>query len=248
MSRMKRSPLIDVACDQFSEYSRKELLSMIYCRELDLQGSRPHDPRLLVPEDQCMSIITKPFVSRGGEKLLHALETWDIDVSGLDMLDAGSSTGGFTHCLLQRGAARVTAVDVGYNQLDYTLRIDERVVVKERTNIMDLDPGQDRFDAAVADLSFRSIRGAASHILSMTRHSWLIALIKPQFELRDDPLFTGVVHDEAQRMQLIEEIVQDLADEGVAVSAMTASPITGRKGNMEYLALLVPVTAAGEGQ
>ena len=145
-----------------------------------------------------MEISFPKYVSRGGFKLEKALSEFGMDVTGLVMLDAGSSTGGFTDCLLQNGAKAVHSVDVGFNLLDFKIRNDSRVVVHEKQNIMTLTkealvPAP---QAAVADLSFRSIKGAASHILDLVGDTWLIALIKPQFEVpKWQENFFGVVDD-----------------------------------------------------
>ncbi|NCB01331.1 MAG: TlyA family RNA methyltransferase, partial [Spirochaetia bacterium] len=184
-------------------------------------------------------IENKDYVSRGGLKLEHALHTWNIDVKDLDFVDAGSSTGGFSDCLLQHGAHKVHAVDVGYNQLDYRLRVDPRIIVHEKTNIMHLARTDIEVDAAVADLSFRSITKAASHILSLTRQSWMISLIKPQFEIegaRED--FTGVIDDPFLLINTLINVYNSLTDEQVGIKAIIESPIQGRKGNREFLAWL----------
>jgi 23S rRNA (cytidine1920-2'-O)/16S rRNA (cytidine1409-2'-O)-methyltransferase len=156
-------------------------------------------------------------------------------------IDAGCSTGGFTDCLLQHGAPLVYAVDVGEGQLDWRLRRDPRVKTMEGTNIMslrraDLDPLPAR---AVADLSFRSLQGAARQILELTSEGWGIFLVKPQFELRQ-PLagFHGVLRDPDAIRATVEGLLQRLAVEGVGVEKGIPSPISGRKGNREFLLLL----------
>ncbi len=156
------------------------------------------------------------------------------------MLDAGSSTGGFTDCLLQRGAKLVHSVDVGFNQLDWKLRTDARVIVHEKQNIMTLEALDPTPQAAVCDLSFRSIKGAASHILSLCGGTWLISLIKPQFEVpRWQENFFGVVEDPDLLERTMRNVHQALEEDGVGIKKLIRSPITGRKGNMEYLALLM---------
>ncbi len=238
MKKRKVRPLIEVACSQFPGLSKKELTAHICCREIDAAGERPADPKFPVDPGITLQIVRKPYVSRGGEKLSHALDVWDIDPSGLSFIDAGASSGGFTDCLLQYGASHVYAVDVGYNQLDYSLRIDPRVSVCERKNIMDAEPGEYPADSAVMDLSFRSVRKAASHLLSLTREQWIIVLIKPQFELSREEGFDGVVKDEGLRQQVLQEVIRALEEEGVHVLDIIPSPVPGRKGNREYLAWL----------
>jgi 23S rRNA (cytidine1920-2'-O)/16S rRNA (cytidine1409-2'-O)-methyltransferase len=181
------------------------------------------------------------WVSRGGEKLAAAFAAWKFDVAGRTILDAGSSTGGFTDCLLQHGAALVHCVDVGRGQLAWKLRTDARVRVHEGVNVMDLGPGDldPRPDRAVADLSFRSLRGAAPVILRLTREGLGIFLAKPQFEWRDHPEdFRGVVDDLSALAGILRGLVADLWDEGAFTLGMTPSPIEGRKGNREFLLLV----------
>jgi len=153
-------------------------------------------------------------------------------------VDAGASTGGFTHALLLRGASTVHAVDVGYNQLAYTLRADSRVVVHERTNITEISALNPEPHFAVADLSFRSLCGVATHLLGLTSEGWGIVLLKPQYEWRDaDSGFDGRVPEGA-----VDDIVKDtlnrLAGEGVFAHAFTESPIRGGSGNREFLVLI----------
>ena len=230
-----RKPLIDVLINQFDEYSSKELYSIIMCGQIKVNGETIRSSRQLVRTDSDIVFTSKKWVSRGGEKLEHAVKCWDVDVRGKTVLDAGSSTGGFTDCLLQYGAKLVHSVDVGYNQLDYSLRSDSRVNVLERTNVMSLEALDPRPDFAVADLSFRSISGAASHILNLTTDNLLIALIKPQFEIESSEDFDGVIRDTAVLKQVVIETARNLEREGVAVNAVLESPIKGGKGNTEFL-------------
>lgn len=250
--RVRYLPLIDSVQKAYPQISRKQLISYIYCREVKVGNEHPADPKLKVAENLSIELEPALYVSRGAEKLAHALYEWNISTAGKVCIDAGASTGGFTDCLLQEGAKYVYAVDVGYNQLAYSLRTDERVGVYEKTNIMDFEGGELQADFAAADLSFRSIRGAAAHLLSLTRERMCIALIKPQYELADllrsgavdagDAAFDGVVRDEQLQKEVLNKLEQLLLDEGVAVSRILPSPIRGRKGNQEYLAMLVPVS------
>ena len=159
-------------------------------------------------------------------------------MAGRVCVDAGSSTGGFTDCLLQRGASKVYAVDVGHNQLDYTIRTDSRVVVMERTNVMDLS--HDMFrpppQYVVADLSFRSLRGAAPVLLELAAGGIMIALAKPQFEWEEpDAGFDGVIREGSIVKGILEKLIGDLAVEGCPVSHLMYCPLPGRKGNAEFL-------------
>ena len=241
MDKTKRCSLISLLEKKYPEFSRDRLVAYIVCKNVLVNGQTSTDPRQLVDGDSHIELSFPKYVSRGGSKLEYALDYWGIDPTGLVLLDAGSSTGGFTDCLLQRGAFKVHSVDVGYNQLDYRLRIDERVIVHEKQNIMTVTELEPIPQAAVADLSFRSIRGAASHILGLTTDKWLISLIKPQFEVpRWKEGFFGVVEDRALLLQVMTDVYEALVLEGVGMQAIVTSPILGRKGNTEFLALLKP--------
>ncbi len=237
----KKKSVLHLLSEAYPQYHRTQLRAFIDCRQVVVDGETCVDPKTLYPVESSVSIEIPRFVSRGGLKLEHALDSWGIDVHGLVMVDAGSSTGGFTDCLLQHGATTVHAVDVGYNQLDYRLRNDTRVVVHERQNIMHIEELKPQPQGAVADLSFRSITGAASHILSLTRDKWLISLIKPQFEVSSDLKgFAGVVEHWQQIQEILLLVYQQLETEGVGIKKIIESPIQGRKGNREFLALLEP--------
>lgn len=188
-----------------------------------------------------------PFVSRGGLKLARALELFAVDVSGRTALDVGASTGGFTDCLLQNGAARVVAVDVGYGQLAWKLRDDDRVINLERTNIRHLTVEQlgVAVDLAVIDASFISLDKVLPATLSLLEPgSDVIALIKPQFEVGKGRVGKGgVVRDPEQHAQVIEKIKLLSARLGCRVVAVCESPVLGPKGNREFLIHLHMETA-----
>lgn len=219
------------------------------CGEVRVDGEVVVDPQRRCRAEADLAIEKQRFVSRAGAKLDAALDAWSIDAVGRVWLDAGASTGGFTDCLLQRGARAVHAVDVGYNQIAYTLREDTRVILHERTNINAIDALDPVPDAAVCDLSFRSLRGVLRHILSLTRESWGIALLKPQFEAAarerwggdgaPDPgtLVGGVVTEEA-RETVVAEAIAALRSEGLLVERRLESPVVGRSGNREELILV----------
>jgi 23S rRNA (cytidine1920-2'-O)/16S rRNA (cytidine1409-2'-O)-methyltransferase len=183
----------------------------------------------------------EPFVSRGGRKLAHALDHFALSVTGAVCLDVGASTGGFTDCLLQRGAGRVYAVDVGYGQLDYSLRRDERVVVMERVNARHLSPSDlpEPCDLATFDLSFISLVKVVPAAAALVRPGGrLVTLIKPQFEVGKGRVGKGgVVRDETVRREIIEQRVEDLEAAGLRCSGWIDSPITGAQGNLEALAV-----------
>ncbi|MBN2860026.1 MAG: TlyA family RNA methyltransferase [Sphaerochaetaceae bacterium] len=239
MRRGSRVQAIQLLKASFPELKEKQLRSFVASRQVRIDGETIVDPSQSVASTGEAFLDIPRYVSRGGLKLEHALEQFSIDVSGLFCLDAGSSTGGFTDCLLQHGASAVHAVDVGYNQLDYRLRVDKRVIVHERTNILHLEATDPPSDIAVADLSFRSVRGVASHILSLTTQKKLIFLIKPQFEVDPDTEgFNGVITDDELLKKTMDEVYVVLTDEGIGIHGLLLSPITGRKGNREFLALL----------
>lgn len=178
-----------------------------------------------------------PYVSRGGLKLEHALREFKIDVSGYTCLDTGASTGGFTDCLLQHGAKRVYALDVGYGQLDYRLRQDNRVVVMEKINAhypFDLD---EKVDMAVMDLSFISIRMVIPNVLPHLRPPGsIVALFKPQFEAeRGEVGKGGVIKDPAIHTQAIARFVMWMNENSLSLINLTASPLLGAEGNREFL-------------
>ncbi|MBV8491325.1 MAG: TlyA family RNA methyltransferase [Candidatus Eremiobacteraeota bacterium] len=180
------------------------------------------------------------FVSRGGEKLEHALNAFGIDVRGAEALDVGASTGGFTDCLLQRGAATVTAIDVGYGQLDWRLRNDPRVVTIERTNFRLLadDAFPDGFDLIVADTSFISVRTILARAAAYLRPTGaMVALIKPQFEAGRERLGAGgVVRDARTHRAVLHEVRAGIAGLGLVPIALASSPLLGPAGNREFLA------------
>ena len=237
--KVRKVALLQALGRQFDEFTKDQLTAFIVCRNVLVDGVLATDPRLLVDPNACFSFTFDAYVSRGGYKLEHALDTFGLDVHNLVMLDAGASTGGFTDCLLKRGATLVHSVDVGYNQLDWRLRIDERVVVHEKQNIMTLDSLEPECNAAVCDLSFRSIAGAARHILSLCKDGWLVSLIKPQFEVPKGLVnFNGVVQDRSVLVKVMRNVYDLLARDGVGMHRLAKSPITGHKGNTEFLSLL----------
>jgi 23S rRNA (cytidine1920-2'-O)/16S rRNA (cytidine1409-2'-O)-methyltransferase len=188
-----------------------------------------------------------PYVSRGGLKLEKALVHFGLDVTGRTAVDVGASTGGFTDCLLQRGAARVYAVDVGYGQLAWSLRQDSRVVNLERTNIRHLQPGQlpEAPSLAVIDASFISLDKVLPPTLALlAEQAEVVALIKPQFEVGRGAVGKGGVVRDARLHAEVVERIRDLAESlGCRVTGVTESPILGPKGNREFLIFLRKETA-----
>ena len=195
-------------------------------------------PSQLVPEDADL-LLAQPrrFVSRGGVKLENALDALGIDVAGLDCLDVGASTGGFTDCLLQRGAARVIALDVAFGQLDSRLRDDPRVIVIERLNARDLDAEALPFTPRLAtvDVSFISLRKVLPAVAAtLDDDGELLAMVKPQFELgRGRVGKGGVVRSPADRREALASVADAAAEAGLRVRGFASSGLPGPKGNLE---------------
>lgn len=186
----------------------------------------------------------EPFVSRAGRKLAGALDEMSFDVAGVRAVDVGASTGGFTDCLLQRGAASVVAVDVGYGQLHHRLRSDDRVTVVERTNIRHADPGAlgAPFDLVVGDLSFISLASLAPQLaaLGSADTDWIL-LVKPQFEAgRDKVGRGGIVRDAAVHREVLGSVLDAFARVGLGCRWLGVSSITGTTGNVEFIARFAP--------
>ena len=180
------------------------------------------------------------FVSRAGDKLDGALERFGVDVTGLRVLDAGASTGGFSDCLLQRGAARVVAVDVGYGQLHERVAGDPRVRVMDRTNIRHLDAGVvgEQVDLVTADLSFISLRLVVGALLSvLEEHGQVVVLVKPQFEAGREVVARGrgLVREPEVWADVLADVTSAFEQGGAAIMGVMVSPITGADGNVEFL-------------
>lgn len=203
-------------------------------------GRSATKPSTMVDESAPVELVGPPqrFVSRAGEKLDAAIERFGIDVRGRDALDAGASTGGFTDCLLRRGAAHVVAVDVGYGQLAWSLRTDERVTVLERMNVRDLRPQDLPYAAAivVADLSFISLRLVVPVLARVcSADADLVVLVKPQFEVGRERVGSGgVVRDPAAWRDAIDGVAETCRRQGLAPVGVMASPLPGPAGNLEF--------------
>ena len=230
--------------EQFPDISRTKAAALIMAGKLYVGEKRIDKPGEMLSTDTTLTLreSDNPYVSRGGLKLEKAVKLWDINLSDKTCLDIGASTGGFTHCMLTHGATSVYAVDVGYGQLDYKLRTDERVVNLERTNFRHITVEQlpKPVDFASIDVSFISLRlilPKLSEFLSKKAH--VVALVKPQFEAgRENVGKGGIVRDEAVRQQVLADIKQFAAENGYTVLDSTESPILGAKGNKEFLLLL----------
>lgn len=233
--------------------SRAHAQTSIEAGLVTVDGAPASKPSRLVHAGEAV-VVSGPgskYVSRGGEKLAHALDRFGVVVEGRIALDAGASTGGFTDCLLQAGARRVVAVDVGYGQLHERLRNDPRVVVRERTHVRDLRradilPHTDGSlpDLMVADLSFialSKVLGQLLDVVAPTEAAEAIVLVKPQFEAqRGDVGRGGVVRDPAVWHGAVRRVAQAAQDVQWEQRGVTASPLRGPKGNVEFLAHLGP--------
>ncbi|MCR5041371.1 MAG: TlyA family RNA methyltransferase [Clostridia bacterium] len=222
--------------------TRTQAASLIMAGEVYVGEAKASKAGELVPEEADVSVRRgMEFVSRGGYKLKKALDVFDVDLSGAVCLDCGASTGGFTDCMLQRGAARVYAVDVGYGQLAYKLRTDERVVTLEKTNVRSLTREQvpENVDFASADLAFISLKLVLPVIFDFLKSgARAVCLIKPQFEAgREKVGKKGVVRDPAVHREVISDIVSAAGGFGFSVLGLDFSPIKGPEGNIEYLLL-----------
>jgi 23S rRNA (cytidine1920-2'-O)/16S rRNA (cytidine1409-2'-O)-methyltransferase len=200
-------------------------------------GPRATKPGQLIDvESELLLEEARRYVSRGGLKLEHALDALGIDVTGLSCLDVGASTGGFTDCLLQRGAARVVAVDVGYGQLDWSLRNDERVTVMERVNARELEPDDLPYqpDLATVDVSFISLAKVLPAVAgSLAEDGEIVALVKPQFELGRGRVRGGVVRSSEARREALSTVALAARDTGLIVRGFAPSGLPGPKGNRE---------------
>lgn len=231
-------------CSRALAESRERAKSTIMSGLVYVNGQKSDKPGALVPEDANLEVRGNPipFVSRGGLKLQKALDWFGADPEGLTVIDVGASTGGFTDCLLKRGAKKVFAVDVGYGQLAWSVRTDARVVPMERTNIRFVTPEAlgEAPDLAVIDVSFISLRlvlPVAARLLKAG--GYVICLIKPQFEAgREKVGKKGVVRDPAVHLEVLEAFLSHAGDAGFSVLGVTHSPIRGPEGNIEYLGYL----------
>ena len=223
--------------------SREAAARMILAGEVTVNGTMIDKPAKAVFAEAAIYIVphSSRFVSRGGDKLAAALDACPIDPRGLTCLDVGCSTGGFTDCLLQHGATRVYAVDVGYGQFDWRLRQDPRVVLLERTNIRYIKRSAipESIALTVIDVSFISLTHVLPSILPfLAPNARIIALVKPQFEVGKGQVGRGgIVRDETQRQEVLQRIVRHAAELGLRALKTLDCPIKGKKGNHEMLAI-----------
>jgi 23S rRNA (cytidine1920-2'-O)/16S rRNA (cytidine1409-2'-O)-methyltransferase len=221
--------------------SRAKAQSLIMAGEVSADGKVVVKAGALVNEDVALSIAeSSPFVGRGGLKLEHALKNFGIDVSLMVAADIGASTGGFTDCLLQRGASRVYAIDVGYGQLDYRLRKDPRVVVMERVNARYGVDIPEKVDIAVIDVSFISVEKIIPAISGVLKDNGsIIVLVKPQFEAKREEVGKGgIIKSPEVHARILARFIRWAVENKYRLKNLTASPVEGASGNREFLVIL----------
>jgi 23S rRNA (cytidine1920-2'-O)/16S rRNA (cytidine1409-2'-O)-methyltransferase len=220
----------------------REAGALILAGDVRVAGERVRLAGHAVTPDTVVSVAREPYVSRGGHKLAAALDGLGVDVTGLVALDAGASTGGFTDCLLQRGAVRVHAVDVGHGLLAWKVRSDARVVVHERTHVDRVTAATlgEPVDLVTADLSFISLRRVLPALAGVVRPGGrLLLMVKPQFEARRDEVPPGgVLVDPAVRARVVDEVAAAGHELGLVERGRLASPVAGADGNIEVFLLL----------
>ena len=238
---MKKIRLDQLVFDLGLAESRERAKTTVMSGLVFVNGQRADKPGMQVSPDVNVEVkgTALPYVSRGGLKLEKALKVFPIDVNGKVCIDCGASTGGFTDVLLKNGAAKVYSVDVGYGQLAWSLRNDERVVNMERTNIRYISSEQipEPLDICVMDLSFISVKLVVPAVCALLKDdAQLVCLIKPQFEAgREEVGKKGVVRDKAVHLSVIESVLSFAPTVGMTVMGLDFSPIKGPEGNREYL-------------
>lgn len=236
--RAPRVRLDQLLVDRALVKSRSEAQAVILAGQVRIGTNVPTKAGEMVASDTDVAVIERPrFVSRGGEKLDHALTAFAIDVSGLVCADFGASTGGFTDCLLQRGAARVYAIDVGYGQLDYRIRTDSRVIAMDRTNARFVTSLPEPVALTVIDVSFISLALVLPAALAVAAQDGrIVALIKPQFEAGKGAVGKGgVVRDPATHRAVLQSVITAAQRLGLRIGGLCASPLRGPAGNVEFL-------------
>lgn len=221
--------------------SRAKAQALIMAGRVAVKGKAAIKPGILVNETAAITILEPPpFVSRGGIKLDYALDQFKLDVSDIVAADIGASTGGFTDCLLKRGAKRVYAIDVGYGQLDYRLRQDSRVVVMEGINVRYPVSLPEKVDMATVDLSFISVEKVIPSVAQLLKdNGYLLVLIKPQFEAkREEVGKKGVIRQPTIHARVLGRFIAWVTEHGFRLKGLVASPILGASGNKEFFVLL----------
>ena len=256
---MKIKKRLDVLLtEQMYADSRSKAQAIIMAGQVYVNGQKADKPGISYEENVEIEVrgVTCPYVSRGGLKLEKALRDFGVKPDGFVCSDSGASTGGFTDCLLQQGAKKVFAIDVGYGQLDWKIRSDERVVVMERTNIRYVTPEDlgEPLDLSVIDVSFISLKIVLPTIKTLLKpNGQVLCLIKPQFEAGKEKVGKkGVVREPEIHKEVLDSFVETVTDLGFTILGLTFSPVKGPEGNIEFLGHLtleekpgiIPDTAA----
>lgn len=244
--------LLNVMRDLFPEQQKKQLLSFILCGDVSVNGDtvKHHNQRIRKGDILLVATDVLKYASRGAYKITPVFNAWNTHIAGKVWLDVGSSTGGFTDCLLERGAQLVHAIDVGYNLLSYKLRTHPCVRVHERTNILHVHSLNPKPHCAVVDVSFCSLAKILAHTLTLCEEKYIIALCKPQFEFayykkchahedvqdtqNNVENFFGVIYDDELRKKIVLHTIQTLAQKEIFTHKVQAAGIRGRKGNEEF--------------
>lgn len=241
VERRARRRLDSLLVERGLAESRAKAQALILAGRVEVVGKAGIKPGTLVDEDAAIAVTEPPpFVSRGGIKLDGALARFRLDVSGTVAADIGASTGGFTDCLLKRGAKRVYAVDVGYGQLDYSLRQDARVVVMERVNARYPVSLPEEVDLATIDVSFISVEKVLPSVRQLIKPGgYVVVLLKPQFEAKREEVGKGgVIKDPVVHARVLGRFIAWAAGAGLRLGNLIASPISGSSGNREFFVLL----------
>ncbi len=240
---MRKCRLDDLLIIRELAVDERSARAMIMAGEVTVSGKTITKPGVLVDEDAELKLAEKmPYVSRGGVKLAHALDEFTLNVTGLTAIDVGASTGGFTDCLLQRGAKRVYAIDVGYGQLEYKLRKDPRVVVMERVNAHQPFALPEKAYIATIDVSFISVTQIIPNVMvHVSGPGHIVVLLKPQFEARKEEVGKGgIIKDPQVHALVLGRFINWVTDHDLRLRGLVASPILGAEGNKEFLILLIP--------
>ncbi|MCX6004983.1 MAG: TlyA family RNA methyltransferase [Chloroflexi bacterium] len=243
---MSKQRLDSILVERGLAENKSKAQALIMAGEVSVNGAKFTKAGTMVSADVEIRVAQKlPYVSRGGLKLGHALKEFKIDVKGMTCLDVGASTGGFTDCLLQQGAVKVYALDVGYNQLDYRLRQDKRVTVMEKTNAHYPFELPEKVSLATMDISFISLTMVIPNVLPhLTPAGELVALFKPQFEAEKREVGKGgVIKDPAVHARLIGRFIVWMNEYNLRLLNLVASPILGAEGNKEFLIHLRPAAS-----
>ncbi|AHH03501.1 23S rRNA (cytidine(1920)-2'-O)-methyltransferase [Borrelia nietonii YOR] len=240
-----RNSLLNVLCKTYPSLTREELRVLILTGRIYVNSHKERNPKVLLLRNSKIDLVedkSRQFVSRGGFKLFESLETFKITVKDKICIDVGASTGGFTDCLLQKGAKLVYAVDVGFNQLSYKLRVDPRVRVFEKTNIFDIKQFDMQPNLAVIDVSFRSVVSICTNLIDKLSDKLIVALVKPQFELKglhlDIKEFNGIVENR-YLSEILEKVIRKFYDNNLQIKNILKLTTKGRKGNQEFMFLVV---------